>query len=304
MNASLRRTFSLLFCSLFCCGAVFSSDELLVCGWDEVFSFDVRAAETGRFEKLWSWRAKERSDLPEAFRTKFGSTDDCRPIDKGRKVLISSSGGACALVEKPSGKVLWYAAVPNAHGVEWLPKGRIVCAASTHAKGNKLMLFDKDRPDVVIWDDALHSAHGVVWDAKRERLWAIGFKELRCYALKDWNSKTPSLALEKTHPLPDEDGHDLSAVPGSNDLILTTHHHTYLFDRETREFRLHPELKDKLRVKGISIHPSTGRLVYVQAQEKNWWNSQLEFLGPAGLIRLPAEKLYRPRWVESARNGE
>ena len=301
MRLSSRHTLFVLF---LCLGLpALASDELLLCGWDEVYAIDVRAAEEGRFEKTWSWRAKDRPDLPESFKKSFGSTDDCRPLDKGRKILVSSSGGACALVERPSGKVLWYGAVPNGHGVELLPKDRIVAAASTNAKGNRLMLFEKSQPNVVLWDDPLPSAHGVVWDAARERLWAIGFKELRCYFLKDGSSRKPSLVLEHSSSLPDEDGHDLSAVPGSNDLILSTHSHVYLFGREKKEFRLHPELGDKKIVKGISIHPRTGRIAYIQANEKAWWSSEIHFLNPKGKIELSGQRLYRPRWIESYRNA-
>jgi hypothetical protein len=91
-------------------------------------------------------------------------------LDGGSKILISSSSGGCALVERPSGKAIWYAQVPNAHSLELLPRGRIIVASSVHAQGNRLVLFDLDHSDQPIWGTPLVSAHGVVRErASRHR---------------------------------------------------------------------------------------------------------------------------------------
>jgi hypothetical protein len=143
---------------------------LILCGMDEVFSIDPSAAETGSIKKLWSWRAKDHGELPETVRGSFGTTDECKPVDAGKKILISSSGGACALVERPSGRVLWHARVPNAHSLELLPHGRVAVASSVGGAGNRLLLFDLAHSDYPIWETPLRSAHGVVWDEERQRL--------------------------------------------------------------------------------------------------------------------------------------
>ena len=100
-------------------------------------------------------------------------------------------------------------------------------------------------PNQPIWGTPLPSAHGVVWDEGRQRLWALGFNELRCYELKDWESEKPLLAMKASYPLPDEGGHDLQPIPRSNDLVVTTGHHVYLFERDKQGFRPHPDLGDK-----------------------------------------------------------
>src|SRR5262249_54295850 len=157
----------------------------------------------GAIKKVWSWRAKDCAELPEPFRKLFGTTDDCRPTDGGKTVMISSSGGAVALVDRATGKALWYARVPNAHGIELLPEGRVVAASSVSNTGNRLMVFDRTVPDVLVAEVPLTSAHGVVWDEGRKRLWALGGRELHRYTLKDWSTKSPSLALESKFELPD-----------------------------------------------------------------------------------------------------
>lgn len=274
-------------------------NSLLLCGMGEVFMIDAAATEKGTFKKLWSWRAKDRQDLPEAQRGRFGTTDDCKPVDGGRKVLISSSSSGCALVEYPSGKVLWHGHVQSAHSLELLPRERVVVAGSTGGSGNRLVVFDIAQSDKPLYETPLPSGHGVVWDESRKCLWALGLKELRRYELNDWESDKPSLVMQASHALPGEDGHDLVAVPNSADLIVSTHGHVYLFDRDKLAFRLHPDLGDKALVKSVSIHPTTGRTVFIQATDKAWWSGLIRFQSPAGEITPPNEKLYKARWMPS-----
>jgi len=268
--------------------------NLIVCGMDEVFIIHPVEGEAGK--KLWSWRARERPELPEDLRGRFATTDECKPLAEGKRILISSSSGGCALVNYPSGRATWYANVPNAHSIELLPHDRVVVAASV---GNdKLVVFDLARPGKSITQTPLESAHGVIWDADRKCLWALGFHDLIAYQLKDWDTETPSLQLVATHPLPDSDGHDLQSVPGSKDLILTTDQHVYLFDRETHEFRRHPELGDKVGVKCISIHPTSGHTAFIQADEPNWWSGTLRFFPPFSELSIKPEHIYKARWCD------
>jgi hypothetical protein len=85
---------------------------LLVCGFSEVFLMNpVDSHDKGVVKKLWSWRAKDRPELPEAMRGSFGTTDECKPLADGKRILISSSSGGCALVaihlEMCFGMLVW-----------------------------------------------------------------------------------------------------------------------------------------------------------------------------------------------------
>jgi hypothetical protein len=273
------------------------ADALLLCGFEEVFAVSPETLASGEVEKLWSWKAKGRADLPADAAKRFGTTDDCKPIRGGRQILITSSGGGCALVDHPSGEVKWFAVVENAHSIELLPGDRVVVAGSTGANGDRLVLFDLSRSVTPLWHTRLDSAHGVVWDEARQSLWALGFDELRRYRLADWDSKTPSLKLEQSHALPDEGGHDLQAVPNSNDLALTTHRAVSLFDRDTGEFRPHPALKGRENVKALAIHPKTGETYFVQGDSPEWWSRSLQSLAPAARLPVQGERLYKVRWL-------
>lgn len=270
------------------------SPQLLVCGWDEVFAIAPFSAEPTN--KLWSWKAAGRPDLPEEYHDKFRTTDDCKPVDGGERVLITSSSNGVALVERPSGKVLFYAQARNAHSAEMLPAGRIAVAASTGDTGNRLILFDSRRPAEELFSTELYSGHGVVWDAEREILWALGGRELREYGLREWESTKPSLELLHSHELPTPGGHDLQPAEGDW-LNLSSGERCYRFDRAARRFEPHPDLADLEHVKCISRHPRTGRTVYTQGQGREWWTPTLRFLDPAGSLDLPGERIYKARWI-------
>lgn len=293
MSSQLRR--ALLFFA--CIGSVSlaRADEFIVCGADEVFVLKTAADGKPGSEKVWSWRARECPNLPEELKSKFATTDDCKPVDGGKRILITSSGSGVALVERESKRAVFWAAVPNAHSAEMLPGNRLVVAASTHKDGNHLAVFDVGTPEKPIVTTDMISAHGVVWDGDRETLWALGGSELRAYELADWDGRAPKLRRAATHTLPDGGGHDLQAVPKSKHLLLTTTKHVYRFDRDAQRFALDAKLGDSADVKCVSVHPVTGRMLVIQA-DTSWWTDRVQLLAPDATLRLPGERLYKARW--------
>jgi hypothetical protein len=275
------------------CGSA-TAQELLVCGWDEVFVLDVSAAP----KKVWTWKASDRPELPAAYRTRFRTTDECKPV-AGNRVLITASSDGAALVDRSTGEARWWGACGNAHSAELLPGERIVLACSVReGTGNKLSVFDVRVPEQELFSTELLSGHGAVWDAQRQVLWAIGMHELRAYTLVDWDTPRPSLALKASHKLPDESGHELMAVPNSSRLVLSTHASVWTFDRDTMTFAADGDLHGLRDVKSVAIHPATGRTAYVQADPPEWWSSRIRLLHPDRTITLEGERLYKIRWVE------
>jgi len=270
-----------------------TSDELLVCGWDEVFA--LRAPALPEAHKVWSWRAREAAGLPDDIRGLFGTTDECKPLDSGRRVLVTSSGGAAAVVERPEGRAVFSAGVTNAHSIERLPGDLLAVAASVGEGGDRVILYSLE-DSTELAHDALPSAHGLVWDAERATLWALGYNELRAYCLPGAQGGRRRLECTARYRLPDANGHDLNSVPGTPMLSVTTGAACWHFDRNRREFRLHPELADATGVKSIDVHPATGQLVWVQAEGGHWWSKRLRFLRPEAVLHLPAEHLYKARW--------
>lgn len=272
--------------------------ELAVCGADEVFILASGANGDIAPRKTWSWRAKECAEIPKPLQRKFQTTDDCKPVDGGRKILISSSSGAIALIDRQTRRALFHAEVVNAHSVEMLPGGRIAAAASssTSPLGNRVILFDLATGKELA-ADALAAAHGVVWDAKRELLWALGHDHLRAYRLTEKTGGTCDLKMEFQAKLPAASGHDLTPASTESQLFLSTANRCWHFDRDTRKFSEHNVLGKAAAVKSYSIHPPTGRIAYIQAEGDDWWAERIHFLNPDGVLHLPKERLYKARWL-------
>jgi hypothetical protein len=271
--------------------------ELILCGGDEVFILALGDGPTPAYRKVWSWRAADSPEIPSDLHAAFRTMDDCKPVDGGRRILISSSGGAIALVDRGTRRASFYARVTNAHSIERLPGNRIAAAASvsTAATGNRLVIFDAGTGRELA-SDVLRSAHGAVWDGARRLLWALGGDALRAYDVGAAGARTRLDRIFEL-PLPDEGGHDLSPIPGSPRLFVSTGQRCWSFDRDRRQITPHDTLANLAHVKSYAVHPRTGRVVYIQAEGTNWWAEHLHFQRPDGTLRLPGERLYKARWA-------
>ena len=276
------------------------TQELIVCGRDEVFILDLGTRDAaGTPRKIWSWQAAGRADLPAEYHSLFRSTDECKPVNDGKQILITSSGGAFALVDREKKTVLGYGRAVNAHSADLLPQGRVAVAASRDprgAKGDSLILFDITQPGRELWRGELPSGHGVVWDAKRQVVWALADQEIKSYRLADWTTSTPKLTLIGTFVLPESGGHDLQPVPGTAMLSVTTTNHCWHFDRDRNAIFLHPSLGEFGHIKSITQHPVTGQIAYTQAERPNWWTTRIQFLEPNEALSVPGEEFYKVRW--------
>ncbi|MXY47725.1 MAG: hypothetical protein F4Y38_00355 [Gemmatimonadetes bacterium] len=270
--------------------------ELIVCGWDEVFVLEIGQTKDGTQRKVWSWKATDRNELPGYLRTRFGTTDECKPIDGGKRILITSSGGGAALIERETSSVVFYASVPNAHSADLLPGHRIAVAASHAPGGDRLIVYDLGTPDRELLSEELSWGHGVVWDETRQVLWALSDTKLWMYHLENWYTSNPSLATVKAINLPDVSGHDLIPVGDTAFLAVSTEKHCWLFDRDRMIFSPLPRLANEKDVKSISIHPDTDQLVYVRADPGEWWSETIRTLNPDSDLPFPGEHIYKARW--------
>lgn len=265
---------------------------ILTCGWDEITITDISKEVP---EKVWNWKAENSQGLPLFMRNKFQTTDECKSLNNGKQILVTSSGGGVALVEQSGGSTLFYASVPNAHSAEYLPGNYIAVASSFSPLGNRINLYSLDKPDLVVDSDSLYGAHGLVWDKKRKTLWALGTYELRSYSLS--GGEEPSLKFIRSMELPDPDGHDLCILDNKDELCLSTGNHVWLYNIKEDSFKKHPVLGDESRVKSLSYNSLDGSTAYIKATEENWWAYYIRFAGSKKVIYLPGQKLYKARWV-------
>ncbi|NUN04063.1 MAG: hypothetical protein HUU41_23395 [Bryobacteraceae bacterium] len=265
--------------------------DLLVCGWDEVYILN---PATGR--KSFSWKAAERPELPARYKDKFRTTDECKLVEGGR-ILITASSDGVALAERRTGRTTFWGICANAHSADLLPGERIAVACSVReAGGNRLALFDARTPEKELFSTELYSGHGAVWDETRKLLWALGYGELRAYALSDWETPRPSLKLVNSYKLPSGGGHELSPG-GDSHLVVSGSRDVWLFDRDNREFKPHPQLAEMHGIKSASVEPESGRVAFTQAEPPHWWTSKIQFRNPEGVLTREGERLYKVRWV-------
>lgn len=289
-----------IFIAFLCLTAIPGQNPVLMtCGDESVMIFDPENSKDTIPELIWEWNASTATDLPEAYRNQYFRTiDECKSVDGHTKILITSSSNGVAVIDRSSKKVLFRAVVGNAHSAEWLPADRIVVAGSTNKKGNRVALFDLNHSEKELFKDSLYSGHGVVWDAKKQLLYALGYQELRAYTLENWKSDHPKLRLKQTWKIPGKSGHDLAPY-SKNDkfLIVTEHESTWLFNKNSGKFKPFKPLKDIHDIKSVTFHPTSNRLAYIKA-ETSWWSNRVYLADPLQWFSFPEVRLYKVRWLK------
>lgn len=268
--------------------------SFLVCGDSKVLLVDYDGSIDTIPKIIWQWDAHFAKDLPEEYRLKkFNTVDDCKAVKNGKEILVSSSSGAVAILDRKSKKVLFYASVPNAHSIELLPNGFLAAAASTAKDGNKILLFKINTKGEVLFSDSLHSAHGLVWDKNRKGLFALGSDVLREYQFL--TEPAPKLLLKNEWKLPHKGGHDLQMGPKNNKLFLTIENAgAWEFDLSSHAFGKIKDFTDAKIIKSIGQNIS-GQYIFT-IPEESWWTYHVEFSNPDRIFAFPDMHVYKARW--------
>ena len=247
---------------------------------------------------IWSWAPDGSQDIPQAHIPWFVNFSDAKAVLDRTHVLATASGGAVLLLRVEDKSVKFYAhAGVNPHSAALLPDGNIVSVSSTDST---LRIFGTDPstgqfPSSVRSNDyVLPSAHGVVWDGPRERLWALGYSSLREYVY-DFNRQDPHLEEANVFDLPENGGHDLYPSYDGTRLLLTTHSKVWAFDLEERRFGPFEPMHDALRVKSLSQRQGAPETLYVQACE-SWWCDTVRFVGDDTSLTRDRARFYKARW--------
>ncbi len=231
----------------------------------------------------------------------FANPSEAKYVLNGSHLLGCFSSGAVVLIRIADKDLVFYAyqgVGSNPHSVEILPDGNIVCSSSwdsklsVYSRHENIVFFDGgmlNRSDI-----HMNSAHGVIWDKKREILWAIGMDSLVSFEY-NFDKRDPALIRSKGYLLPDRGGHDLSAVPGKDALYLTTENGIWVFDIPGADFdRFEPGPRMK-NVKSISQAVEGGEIILIKATER-WYSNTIQVAGKRKHYSRKGARFYKARW--------
>lgn len=269
--------------------------ELIVGGDDKVLIIDYDKSNDSIVEIVWELKASEIINLPEDMVKHFRTIDDHKSVDNNSKILISSSSGGVALIDRNTKKCLFYAVAPNAHSIELLPGNIIAIALSTATKGNSLELYSSEESNRILYRDSLFSGHGVTWIENKKRLYALGYDQLREYSLSNWDTNEPGLKLEQEWTLPEVGGHDLFAS-SDNQLLISTDKHVWSFTIENENFQPFEPIANEVAVKSVYYDEKTGHVIYTKG-EISWWTHNIYSLNPDKTIIIPDINVYKARFI-------
>ena len=199
--SSRHETSTLFLFSLVSTLPIFGEGEsdLVLCGMNRVFILDGASGK-----QTWEWTAESSPVVPIENRKAFATTDECKVYQD--LILITSSSGGVALVERKTKKSRFFTTVRNAHSACLLP-GQLIAVAASFG-GDEVRIFNQTKsgakviPKMIV---PLYGAHGVEWDGKRKCLWALGTKELLKISIA-----RDKATVQNRFELPASGGHDLS----------------------------------------------------------------------------------------------
>ncbi|MGH7594714.1 MAG: DUF6528 family protein [bacterium] len=268
--------------------------ELFICDQNskKVLLLNINSDWNDSSKVFWSWSASESPEIPEQEKGWYDYLAEAKPVKQSSHLLIvGGSGGGVALVRIADKKVVFHAyGGESPHSAELLPDGNIVVASS---QDNHLRLFYEFPDSSKYMDMALPSAHGVVWDFKRNQLWALGLDTL--YAVKHFATIAPALSIAARYALPTHEGHDLFPRKNGKTLFVTTKTAIYDFDPQTGAFRPFEPLSKLNDVKSIAELSDDGDIAVVQGISQ-WWSDTVLLFKPELNKRMDGARFYKARW--------
>ncbi|TZF82222.1 hypothetical protein FW774_16165 [Pedobacter sp. BS3] len=229
----------------------------------------------------------------------FGNISDAKPVLNNQYILATASVGGVALIRIADKKTVFYGkgGTGNVHSAELLPDGNIVFSAST---GGYVGIFKVDTahfsaPVTAYSSTNLADAHSLVWDKKRQVLWAAGGSVLRAYEY-NFDKNNPKLTLKKEITLPATGAHDLFPVYDKDALWLSTSKQVWSVDLQTEQFASASSIA---RVKSVSSGPSSFPVILMQSidTDQKWWNDHIIDLSGKTIYQQSGLKAYKARWM-------
>ena len=259
---------------------------------------------------VWEWRpAKDEKLIVAKLSGKFSNPSECKPSDDGKRILVCASNCGFAVVDVATTNAVAAGCVnlpgkcANLHSICELPDGNLVVAGS---QAGGLMIVDiKSKPfsrSSHVTTNAYRGAHGVLWDAKRNCLWATGEKPLTRFF---YDPKTKTLKRDKSwnveKPFSYLCGHDLVWGDKEHNRIASTlGNGISVLDLESADKTDMMEISETLpgSVKGLSYAGGERLAVYLDktAFKGMPWttiNIHVDGNGASRVYTLPGSGFYK-----------
>ncbi|MDL2210957.1 DUF6528 family protein [Bacteroides sp. OttesenSCG-928-M17] len=259
----------------------------------------IRDAETQ--QNVWSWDPYT-ARVPSAHQDWFINPSEVKPVFNKRYILMTASGGAVALIRLSDHKLMFYANCgQNPHSAEILPDGNIVTAESKSGEINTFVVDTVKVLGTKANTVKLGNAHNVVWDKKREYIYATatiqaGVTALFRFKYNNDNPTSPKLTNQsRIYTFEKESGgHDLFPVYGENDkLWFTATSAVYKFDVST-DTPSCEKVYDMADIKSVCNGPD-GILLLKPTEE--WWAEGLMNEKGEALFKMDMARIYKGRWM-------
>lgn len=282
--------------------------HLIIGGTNRVHIINVAECLNGNYTAglEWTWKAETAAPTLGLTTYRCDHIDDCKPVDNGTKILVTSSYNWCVMLDRATQEILFYALdCGNAHSAELLPGNRIVvaCSDGKTSDHHQIRLYDASKSNVLLDKATLSYAHGVTWCETNQRLYAVGDKQLMIFSLKDWNTDAPKLNLERTISTPQGSCHDLSLADPTTLVVAGVK--AYLFDINTESFTEMPHFTSAVQLKSVNYNPITSEAWYTDATvpegTQTWSTQTLRYITDisssvtAGTIKVPDMDVYKVR---------
>lgn len=257
------------------------STELVLCGDNHVFVINADLIKDSYKESIvWQLDAKTLANTLGLAASRCDHLDDCKFVDNGTKLLMTSSYGWCALLDYATGKVLFHTTqVPNAHSAEYIPGGYVAVATSTGSSSthNQVQLYSIDKSEKILASAELYSGHGLVWDYSRNVLYGAGDKYIKIFELTFGDA--PSIKLKKTITAPQGGIHDLMRV--DNSTLTVAGARAYLFNVDTEKFEEMTLFSGSSAIKSLNYNGETGEIWYTDATvpegDESWSSHKVRY---------------------------
>lgn len=241
-------------------GAGESARKLIIAGGTRVrIISEAEARQVGDYKAglQWEWNAATAASTLGQASNRMDHIDDAKLVDGGAKLLITSSYGWCVLLDVASKSVdFWATGLTNAHSAALLPGGYIAVACSD----GFVALYDRSRSNVQLAKVVLESAHGVVWNETKQRLYAVGGTSLMVLKVGTGTLVAEQIISTSSYVT---GCHDLSYVDEGR--LLVAGKKMAFYDVQTMKFTAVHAYDGVSGFKSANYNPETGELYYTYA---------------------------------------